>query len=62
VGDELRALDITQMIKAVNAMTPELAEAITSLIDSIRDELVALLRSIRYAHPSGSASVSVSVG
>jgi hypothetical protein len=62
VGDELRALDITEMIEAVNALSPEMAEAITTLIDSIRDELVALLRSIRYAHPSASASASVSVG
>lgn len=62
VGEELRALDITQMIEAVNALSPEMADAITSLIDTIRDELVALLRSIRYAHPSASASVSVSVG
>ena len=62
VGDELRALDIGEMIEAVNAVSPELADAITSLIESIRSELVALLGSIRYSHPSASASVSVSVG
>ncbi len=62
VGDELRALDIAQMIEAVNAVPPELADAISDLVESIRDELVALLASIRYAHPGGSASASVSVG
>ncbi len=60
VGAELRALDIGGMIAAVNALGPEVADAITLLVQSVRDEILALLRSIRYA--TGSASVSVSAG
>ncbi len=60
VGAELRALDIGEMIAAVNALSPEVADAITLLIQAVRDEIIALLASIRYA--TGSASVSVSAG
>lgn len=62
VGTELRELDIQGMLDAVNALTPEIAEAITVLIEAIRSEIVHLLESIRYSSSSGSASASVSVG
>ncbi|GEK17732.1 hypothetical protein [Cellulomonas persica] len=59
VGDELRELDVDGMIATVDAIPPQVAESVSVLVDTIRDELVALLESIRYA--GGSASVSVSV-
>ncbi|MET0662486.1 MAG: hypothetical protein ABWZ42_05075 [Ilumatobacteraceae bacterium] len=62
VGEEIRALDVQAMLDAINAITPEIAEAITLLVDAVRDEIVALLESIRFSSSSGSASVSVSVG
>lgn len=60
VGDQLRELDVDGMIATVNAIPPQVADAVSTLVDSIRDELVALLESIRYAGGSASASVSVS--
>jgi hypothetical protein len=60
VGAELRALDLQGMLDAVNAVGPELAEAITFLVNAIRDEIVTLLESIRFA--SGSVTVTVEVG
>ncbi len=62
VGDELRALDVQGMLDAVNALTPEIADAITILIEAVRTEVVNLLESIRFSASSGSASGSVSVG
>jgi hypothetical protein len=62
VGDELRALDVEGLLDAVNSFTPEVAEAITLLIDAVRDEIVALLESIRFASSNTSASGSVSLG
>lgn len=62
VGDELRALDVEGMIDAVNGLGPETAEAIELLVTAVRDELVDLLESVRYASSSGSASVSGGVG
>ncbi|MGH9136456.1 MAG: hypothetical protein ACRD0G_05325, partial [Acidimicrobiales bacterium] len=60
VGDELRTLDVQGMLDVVNALPPEIAEAITLLIEAVRDEIKALLESIKYASTSASASVSVS--
>lgn len=62
VGDEIAALDVQGMLDAVNALTPEIAEGITILVDAVRDEIVDLLESIRYSSSSASASVSVEVG
>ncbi|GAA2152654.1 hypothetical protein FHX52_0805 [Humibacillus xanthopallidus] len=60
VGDELRELDVSGMLDAVNSLVPEVAEAIALLIDAVRDEIVDVLESIRYAESNGSVSVSVS--
>lgn len=62
VGEELRALDVQDLLDAVNALGPDIAEKITILIETVRDEIVALLETIRYTSTSASASVSVSVG
>lgn len=61
VGAELRALDVHGMLDAVNSLTPEIAEGIAALINTVRDELVNLLESIRYTSTNASASVSVSL-
>ncbi len=61
VGDELRKLDITAMIEAVNLLPGEVEDSISLLAKAISDELVNLLKSIRYSSSSGSASASVSV-
>jgi hypothetical protein len=60
VGNELRELDVQAMLDAVNAIPPDVAEAITLLIEAVRDEIEALLESIKYASTNASASVSVS--
>ena len=60
VGDELRALDVDGMLATVDAIPPQVAEAASTLVESVRDELVALLESIRYAGAGASGSVSVS--
>jgi hypothetical protein len=62
VGEELTALDVEGMLEAVNALTPEIAEGITILVDAVRDEIVDLLESIQYSSSGASASVSVEVG
>lgn len=62
VGDELRALDVEGMIATVDAIPPQVAAAVSTLVVAVRDELEALLRSIRYAGGSASVSVSGSVG
>lgn len=62
VGAEIRELGVEAMLDAVNALTPEIAEAITILIEAVRNELVALLESIRFSSAGGSVSASVSVG
>lgn len=60
VGAELRSLNIDAMLEAVNALTPQLAEGIEILIESVRTELVNLLQSIQYSSSNASASVTVS--
>lgn len=62
VGDELRQLDLQAMLDAVNALTPKTAEAIESLVEAVRDEIVTLLESLRYSATNASASGSISVG
>ena len=61
IGDEIRALDVQGLLDAVNSFTPEVAEAITELINAVRSEIVALLESIRFASNSASGSVSLEV-
>jgi len=62
VGDELRALDVDAMIAVVDAIPPQVADGVSTLVESVRGELVALLQSIRYAGGSASVTVSGSVG
>lgn len=62
VGAELATLDPGTMLQAVTDLGPQLLEAFTKMLDTIRDEIVALLQALKYAATSASASVSVSVG
>jgi hypothetical protein len=58
VGERLAAIQIDGLIEAVNRLAPSLVDEFDALADAIRNEIIALLESLRYA--TGSASVSVS--
>lgn len=60
VGAQLTALDVDGLLDTVNGLAPALTEAVVELVDAVQREIVTLLRSIRYAGTSASASVSVS--
>ncbi len=64
VGEELRALDVDEMIVAVNGLAPEIANSVSDAVEAIKQEVEALLKSIKYAssNASASASVSASIG
>jgi hypothetical protein len=60
VGEQLASLDPGGMLEAVNNLGPQVVEAFKRLLDTLRDEIVALLESLKYAAANASASVSVS--
>ena len=62
VGDRLGEIDIDALIESVNQLGPRLVDSFGHALDAIRDEIVALLESLRFATGSASASASVSVG
>jgi len=62
VGERLAEIDLDALIESVNQLGPRLLDSFESLIEAVRNEIVALLESLRFAMASGSASVSVSVG
>jgi hypothetical protein len=62
VGEQLAAIDVGQLIEDVNQLAPLLLDSFEQMIESIRNEIVALLESLRFATGSASASASVSVG
>ena len=59
IGEALAALDPGAMLDAVNALGPRVAEQLTRVVDSVRDEIVALLESLRFASAGASASIEV---
>ena len=61
VGENLGEIDIDALIESVNQLGPRLVETFGHALDAIRDEIVALLESLRFATGSASASASVSV-
>jgi len=63
VGGELRALDVAQLVTAVNDLVPEVEQSVLDAIEAVKREIVALLKAIKYAssNASGSASASASV-
>ena len=62
VGERLGEIDIDALIESVNQLGPRLVESFGHALDAIRDEIVALLESLRFATGSASASASVSIG
>jgi hypothetical protein len=62
VGERLAAIDLDALIASVNELPPVLVEEFTALVGATRNEIVALLESLRFATANASASASVSVG
>ena len=62
VGERLAAIDLDALIESVNELPPVLVEEFKALIDATRNEIVALLESLRFATADACASASVSVG
>jgi hypothetical protein len=64
VGQRLAAVDVGALTTSVNGLGPRLVDSFESLIEAVRNEIVALLQSLRFAmnSASGSVSGSVSVG
>ena len=60
VGEKLGEIDLDALIESVNKLGPELVEAFGKTVDAIRNEIVALLQSLKFASGSVSGSVSVS--
>ena len=58
VGERLAEIDIDALIESVNKLGPRLIDSFGHALDAIRDEIIALLESLKFA--TGSASVSVS--
>jgi predicted component of type VI protein secretion system len=61
VGGQLVALDVQGLLDTANALAPAVTDAFLRAIEAVKQELLTLLRSIRYASTSASASVSVGV-
>ncbi|CAN7555995.1 MULTISPECIES: hypothetical protein [unclassified Variovorax] len=61
VGTQLGAIDLNALIDSVSRVGPRLVESFEALIAAVRNEIVALLESLRFAMVSGSASVSADV-
>jgi hypothetical protein len=62
LGERLGNIKLDDLIAAVNQLGPKLEAAFEHLLEAVKQEIVALLESLRYATGSASASASVSVG
>lgn len=62
VGERLGSIDLDALIESVNQLGPRLIDSFESLIEAVRNEIVALLEALRFATGSASGSVSVEVG
>jgi hypothetical protein len=62
IGEELTAIDVAALFDSIETLAPQVADAIASAVTALQAEIVALLKSIRYAQVSGEATASVSVG
>jgi len=62
VGERLGEIDLDDLIESVNQLGPRLVDAFGETLDGIRNEIVALLQSLRFATGSASVSAQVSVG
>jgi hypothetical protein len=59
VGARFGEIDLDAVIESVNGLGPRLLDSFENLIEEVRNEIVALLESLRFAMASASASVSV---
>ncbi len=57
-GEALGGIDISALVEAIEALPSQLAQGLDDIIQAIKNEVIALLESLRFA--GGSASVSVS--
>jgi len=62
LGERLGNVKLDDLIAAVNQLGPELETAFEHMLEAVKQEIVSLLESLRYASGSASASASVSVG
>lgn len=62
LGDRLGNIKLDDLIAAVNQLGPKLEAAFEHMLEAVKQEIVALLESLRYATGSASASASVSAG
>ena len=62
LGERLGNIKLDDLISAVNQLGPKLEAAFEHMLEAVKQEIVALLESLRYATGSASASASVSVG
>ncbi len=61
VAARLAALDVGHLVESVEKLPDRVVTGVERAIEGIRDEVIALLESIRYASSNASASVRVSV-
>lgn len=61
VGNKLAAADPAGLLASIEQLGPQIVDAFEKAIDAVRQEVVALLESIKYAGANASASVGVSV-
>jgi len=62
LGERLGNIKLDDLIAAVNQLGPELEAAFEHMLEAVKQEIVALLESLRFATGSASASASVSAG
>jgi hypothetical protein len=60
VGEQLRELDPRALLDAVETLVPRIVASFEVSIEAIKEELIALLESIRFASANASVSVSAS--
>jgi hypothetical protein len=61
IGERLASVDVAALIDSVNRLGPLLVDEFEQMLDTIRNEIVALLESLRFATGGTSASASVAV-
>ncbi len=62
VGKHLEELDPAGLLEAIEGLGPRVVDEFEAAVKKIRDEVVALLETIKYANANASGSVSVSLG
>jgi len=60
LGEQLAAVDVSGLLESVSKLGPEIVDEAEKAAEVLKQEVIALLESLRYA--SGSASASVQVG